>query len=131
MIVVTALEGQLAVVVRQVCELIDSGCGGVAAAGRGVVAAGCAIIAACGSAVASAAGGCRRGCVAAAFVVSAGVAEIDIVSDHLSGVTTVAVPVGVVAGLEFALHNGHAALGEEPGDELAGLTPGNDIDEML
>ena len=84
------------IVVGEISKLIHRGGRGVTAAGGGVA------VVAGGGTVAAAPASLGGRCVAA-FSIPAGIAEIDVVGHHFRGVPAVAVPVGVVAGLELAL----------------------------
>ena len=75
-------------------------------------------------------GGIAPAVRAGGFRVPLGVTEIDVIGNHLGTAALVAVLVRPVADLEAALHHGHAALGEVAADKLAGLPPGNHINEI-
>ena len=53
-----------------------------------------------------------------------------VVRHHVEGGALVAVPVGVLAGLDRPLHRDELALAEIPADELGRAPPGDDVDEL-
>ena len=126
------LEGQLTVVIGEVSELIHRGGCGVTATGRGIAAAvgggGIAVAAASRGVVVTAAAG--LGGISAIVIVTTRVGEIDVAGHHFGGGAAVAVPVSVLAVLEGTLDQSQTALGEEAGDELTGLSPGDYIEEI-
>lgn len=53
-----------------------------------------------------------------------------VVRHHVEGGALVAVPVGVLAGLDRTLRRDELALAEIPADELGRAPPGDDVDEI-
>ncbi len=81
-------------------------------------------------------GSISAGVVAAALLAVAaaslppGSGKVDVLRHDLGDIAAIAGVVGVVPHLEAAIHQDHAALGEVPADELSGLPPGDDVDEI-